>query len=77
MAAEDALYRSMRPTAETLVRQRQRKHVPVDADQLVEETLEQFRAVIDFAEHAAALRVRLKQLIVELAKPRRGPSESR
>jgi hypothetical protein len=77
MAAEDALYRSMRPTAETLVRQRQRRQAPIDPDQLVEETLEQFRSAIDFAEHAAGLRVRLKTLIVGLAKPRRGPSESR
>ena len=61
MPAEDALYRAMRPIAESLVKKHQHNGATLDAERIVEETLDQFRPVVELDEHVAALRVRLRE----------------
>jgi hypothetical protein len=68
MPAEDALFRTMRATAAALLNKQQDNGAPIDVDGLVEETLQQFRPVIDFGEHALSLRQRLKLYLEERMK---------
>jgi hypothetical protein len=69
MATEDALFRVMRTTAQTLLSRHLENGSPVDPNQFVEQVFDEFRPVIEFGLHEPALRVRLQDLLRELARP--------
>jgi hypothetical protein len=66
MATEDALFRTMRGTVEARAAARRRTGDPIVAEQIVEETLQEFRLIIDFDAYAAGVRARLHRFLDEL-----------
>jgi hypothetical protein len=69
MSTENALFRAMRPLAETLLIQRLRRGEAIDNAQIVEEVLDRFRPIVSLGELAPALAARLLHLL-ESADPR-------
>jgi hypothetical protein len=60
MSTEDALFRTVRDTAEDLLAAEVRSGRAIDLELLAEKALAKFRRIIDLDNHAAALRMRIK-----------------
>jgi hypothetical protein len=64
MSARDALLTAMLPRARTLLAERLRRELPVDAGALVQEVLAEFARAVQLDEHAAWLREHLEAALV-------------
>jgi hypothetical protein len=69
MSIEDALFRAMRPAADSLLVKKLGAEA-LDYDQLAEQVLRQFREIIQMDDYAAGLKARLAAFLRERAAKR-------
>ncbi len=70
MGFRDALLRALRPRAEALINDRFRESAKLDPDEIVDETLRQFRAAVTVEGDLTDLRARLRSFVDEALRNR-------